>query len=801
MRKLLTKRNILTVCFSLMMLISAAFAILFAQSKVTAFAAEGNTIEGMSLSLQSDLVVKIDVADSVSKVTAYVKGADGEELNKATLTEKNEAGQFEYHGVTPQLMGNTVVITADDGSIAEKSVKEYCETLLAAKKSDFGYTTDQMTKLKTLAVDILNYGAAAQEYKAYNTSALANADLTEEQKALASTYTEAPQSVKASEGAMSANGEYIRGAGVRFDNNAGLYFTVVAPNGTDGMSVKMTIGEQEETLTTFFSTDEENVYTVLYEGVYVAQYDNAVTAQIYANGEAVGNEVTYSVNSYVAEMADDGTMGALVKSLYAFNQSALAYENADATKSVDVTGYDLMEENGNVYFVVNGTQNGYTAADFVTDYNITMRKYDDGDGNAENNPSFSGDGIGQANWKDAQFSFTGGSDGFTYKINLTAELETPNFVAEYGNAELGEPANQLNRNVFAHIYVAGSGWNTAVSPVSADIPGGETIRVYSDGYMYEVGNLENWGQAIVRVYRPGEEVYTTISSNSLVAENDVAYWVITGEYEAVTLDGTVDEEISVQQNIENIEINMQLMGGEWPYAQFEKSVSVDATANTWTMKLNLSQVNADPSPYFMHFKYSANTNPDGNYYAEVETGAVYADGKRYELLPLSGSGDNAWRTGLAGLYVADNYYEVTNISVVGENEKTYFVLEGNGDVARIQANFYFDLESNGSFSGNSWKRHNLTNKSDFTGSDVNAGTFVIKIDITDVVNSGETAYTGHIFAGDRNLSFGEGYGTDADGKTFDVNGKRFTLVYKPGSNEGTEFWGAVGLMISDIPAA
>lgn len=793
MRKLLTKRNILTVCFSLMMLVSAAFAVVFAQSSLTA-RAEGEW--DVSLSLRNDLVLQVTPDGDVEEMTAYVLDEDGTtHLNEATLT-KNEQGAFEYHGITPQLMSNTVYLTAGDVT-KTFTVVDYCNTFLDGNKSDFGLTSAQMGALKTLAVDILKYGEAAQNFDDYNTENLATAGLTEEELALGGTY-DLPESVKRST-AADTSGIYIRGAGVRFDNNAGLYFTVVVPEGTDMGTLSLKLNN--ETLTNFAATEEANVYTVLYEGQYVAEYGETVTAQVYQDDAAVGNEVTYSVNSYVAEMADDGTMGALVKSLYAFNQSALAYENADATKSVDVTGYDLMEENGNVYFVVNGTQNGYTAADITVDYNVTMRKYDDGDGNADNNPSFSGDGIGQANWKDAQISFSADGNEFTYKINLTAELETPNFVAEYGNAELGEPADQLNRNVFAHIYVAGSGWNTAVSPVSADIPGGETIRVYSDGYMYEVGNLENWGQAIVRVYRPGEDVYTTISSNSLVAENNVAYWVITGEYEAVTLDGTVDEEISVRQNIENIEINMQLMGGTWPYAQFEKSVSVDATANTWIMKLDLSKVNADPSPYFMHFKYSANTNPDGNYYAEVETGAVYAAGKRYELLPLSGSGDNAWRTGLAGLYVADNYYEVTNISVVGENEKTYFVLEGNGDVARIQAEFYFDLESNGSFSGNSWIRHNLTNKSDFTGSDVNAGTFVIKIDITDVVNSGETAFTGHIFAGDRNLSFGEGYGTDADGKTFDVNGKRFTLVYKPGSNEGTEFWGAVGLMISDIPAA
>ena len=50
---------------------------------------------------------------------------------------------------------------------------------------------DTSAKQKVLCVAMLNYGAAAQPYFGYNTDALMNAELTEEQKALVVPYDEA----------------------------------------------------------------------------------------------------------------------------------------------------------------------------------------------------------------------------------------------------------------------------------------------------------------------------------------------------------------------------------------------------------------------------------------------------------------------------------------------------------------------------------------------------------------------------------------------------------------------------------
>ncbi len=114
----------------------------------------------------------------------------GKTIHEVTLVEdyidtvigKKQALRFEYKGIFAKELSVDVKVTIfADGEVIKTeiySVKEYAMKQLSKSSVP--------AKLKTLLVDMLNYGAAAQIYWNYNTDNLANADLTEDQQALAS---------------------------------------------------------------------------------------------------------------------------------------------------------------------------------------------------------------------------------------------------------------------------------------------------------------------------------------------------------------------------------------------------------------------------------------------------------------------------------------------------------------------------------------------------------------------------------------------------------------------------------------
>ena len=160
-------------------------------------------IEYTNVTLTSDFMMSFAfAADSVSDWTGYyvvitkTSAHDGSletiviptsQWYSVEIGNKNYIA-VNFAGVAAKELADTltiVVYNADGEAISDEkvdSIKGYCMRTLADS------TTDK--KLATLVVDILNYGAEAQIFFNYATDKLANADLTDEQKALASSARE-----------------------------------------------------------------------------------------------------------------------------------------------------------------------------------------------------------------------------------------------------------------------------------------------------------------------------------------------------------------------------------------------------------------------------------------------------------------------------------------------------------------------------------------------------------------------------------------------------------------------------------
>ena len=176
----------------------------------------------------------------------------------------------------------------------------------------------QDAKTKTLLVDMLNYGAAAQTYFGYRDTYLVNECLTEEQQAYAS------QSVTCAD--QRVQGENYFGSTLVLENRIQLtmYFrnitadmyAVVIYTDHDGNEQEFTINGNN------FAQYNANIYGVTVDTLAVADGDQLVTVTVYdADGNAVAS-ASDTVNGYLSRMMSGDV---LFEAIAAFTHSAYEY--------------------------------------------------------------------------------------------------------------------------------------------------------------------------------------------------------------------------------------------------------------------------------------------------------------------------------------------------------------------------------------------------------------------------------------------------------------------------------------------
>lgn len=357
-----------------------AFAISPAAHSMFAFAEDGTGTEttqpttestdiGVSMTLSDDLVMNFYAPTKYGEsATVEYNGktystADEGSVGLKRVAEKDTEGTycFAFNGIAPQHMGKDVVFTvgtAETGTIKKTtSVKEYCQKLL---ESDEG-TAVENRLLKGLAVDILNYGAAAQLYNGQDESNLVNAGISDE---YATGYddTELNNVYSIANDGGTGDVEW-HSAYLDCSSKVSLCLTAEVKLDTTGKTEEEISGmlksytlkidgltsalepSQTKDVTT---SDGYTTYELTYSyDLSPLQYADALYCTIYNGGSAVSGKLTYSVHSYIDRMQDDDeSIAQLTQAIFSYGKSAYAYANREEFAVNAITANPTLKETG-----------------------------------------------------------------------------------------------------------------------------------------------------------------------------------------------------------------------------------------------------------------------------------------------------------------------------------------------------------------------------------------------------------------------------------------------------------------------
>lgn len=283
-------------------------------------------IRGASLTLSSDISINFYVPKKnvegyenpyllCTKEIYDKKGSlvGTEELKLTGRRENGNSWVYTYTGIAAKEMGSLVTATVHGtkdgkeytGKSLEYSVKQYAYNKLKADTTD--------NKFKTMLVDMLNYGAAAQEYWGYNPKNLVNAELTDEQKAYATPTVPTLTDNRAVSG--TANGLELKGITLLMQEKIAIKYYFTHKNYTGKMSdltMKVTYVDSNGQTQTCeitgdkFTTNGDN-YAVVFDKLNPTQLHTVCTAEVFdKDGKKVSQTVTYSAESYAARKLADG---------------------------------------------------------------------------------------------------------------------------------------------------------------------------------------------------------------------------------------------------------------------------------------------------------------------------------------------------------------------------------------------------------------------------------------------------------------------------------------------------------------
>lgn len=293
-------------------------------------------IDKASISLESSITMNFKVPkSSLSSYDDFYMTfkCNGKEEKTTQYKQNGDYYVFSYKGINPQLMNDevTAVLHAKKGTeeytSPEKalSVKEYAYTLLDR------YSSDEYSKLRTLLVDLLNYGAMAQKYVGYKTDNLVNSELTAVQKSWGSNGAEKFKNIS------DLNYKTISSPTAQWNtcglvlNNSIMLRAKFSAKDVENKTVEIAFRNTKFTYDkNDFVNNGDGTYYVYCNELFAHELSDKLLLTVYENGVPCSNTMLFSVESYASVIqqssAYKGTaLDDLTQAMMRYGKSAAAY--------------------------------------------------------------------------------------------------------------------------------------------------------------------------------------------------------------------------------------------------------------------------------------------------------------------------------------------------------------------------------------------------------------------------------------------------------------------------------------------
>lgn len=292
------------------------------------------SFSGASLTLQDNLNVNYKADASLFGEGGYenpyvIFSFNGVETIVSDYRIEGNKYVFDFTDIAPHQMGDTIYSTlyaTHNGEeyaskTREYSVLEYCNNAFD------NYGSDEYAELRTLLVDLLNYGAMAQMYMSYKVDDLVNASLTDTQKAWGTSTDREIESIRNLKYETIANPTVSwKGAGLNLEESIAIRLKISAQD-IEGMSLRVTTSAGSVSIDSSKFFETTGGHYVFVDCLCAAQVSETVYITVLKDNVAVSNTLRYSIESYAADNMNsvDENGANLLKAMIRYGDSAKAY--------------------------------------------------------------------------------------------------------------------------------------------------------------------------------------------------------------------------------------------------------------------------------------------------------------------------------------------------------------------------------------------------------------------------------------------------------------------------------------------